>query len=81
MIEEKKRPVESLWVQRPSVTVMKELDDIELSSQRVIDAAQYIVDFAYSLRLEIDFKNIFLRYRSPSETIDSDGRRTNVRQR
>ena len=64
-VEEKKRTIELCWLKRPSAATMKDLDNIESASQRIINAAQYIVDFAYSLRIDIDFKTIFLQYRSP----------------
>ncbi|KJA15608.1 hypothetical protein HYPSUDRAFT_207753 [Hypholoma sublateritium FD-334 SS-4] len=66
-VEEKKTTIELRWLKRPSAATMKELDNIESASRHIIDAAQYIVDFAYTSRIDIDFKSIFLRYRSPPQ--------------
>ncbi|KAF8190536.1 hypothetical protein BJ912DRAFT_325663 [Pholiota molesta] len=62
--EEKKQQAELHWQHRPSISCLQDITDLEKSSRRIIDAAQYIVDFAYTLRIDIDFGKIFLRYRS-----------------
>ncbi|KAF8966588.1 hypothetical protein BDZ97DRAFT_620014 [Flammula alnicola] len=71
-LEEKKQQSELRWLHRASVGAMQDLMDIGASIQRVIDAAQYIVDFAYSHQINIDFEKIFLRYRCPplKQTVD-----------
>ncbi|KAF9482314.1 hypothetical protein BDN70DRAFT_875233 [Pholiota conissans] len=64
-LEEQRQQSELRWQHRPTIRTLQEITNLEKSCQQVINAAQYVVDFAYSLRIDIDFERIFLRYRSP----------------
>ena len=41
---------------------MRELFDIDSSIQRVIQSAQYVIDYTYHCNLNVDFQSLFLQY-------------------
>jgi hypothetical protein len=45
-----------------SHAAMRELLDIEISIQRVLQSAQYIIDYSCLCNLNIDFQTLFLRH-------------------
>lgn len=49
-----------------SHAAMRELLDIELSIQRVLRSAQYVIDYSYHCNIHVDFQTLFLQhYRLP----------------
>ena len=41
---------------------MRELFDIETSIQRVLQSAQYVINYTYHCNLKVDFQTLFLQY-------------------
>ena len=52
---------------------MRELLDIEISIQRVLQSAQYVIDYSYHCNLNVDFQTLFLQhYRSPFQVLSPE---------
>jgi hypothetical protein len=45
-----------------SHAAMRELFDIDASIQRVLQSAQYIINYTYHCNLNVDFQTLFLKY-------------------
>ena len=41
---------------------MRELFDIDTSIQRVLQSAQYVINYTYHCNLNVDFQTLFLKY-------------------
>ena len=41
---------------------MRELSDIDTSIQRVLQSAQYVINYTYHCNLNVDFQTLFLQY-------------------
>ena len=41
---------------------MRELFDINTAIQRVLQSAQYVMDYTYHCNLNVDFQSLFLQY-------------------
>ena len=41
---------------------MRELFDIDTSIQRVLQSAQYIINYTYHCNINVDFQSLFLQY-------------------
>jgi len=64
-LEDMKQQAELRWLNHASLSSMQDLMDVGAAIQRVINSAQYIVDFSYSCGFNIDFQNVFSRNRYP----------------
>jgi hypothetical protein len=65
-LEEKRQQIEGTWRLRGMPPVaMDEVVAISTSLRRLVDSAQYIVDFASEWGIEVDFYQVFSRYRCP----------------
>jgi hypothetical protein len=45
-----------------SHAALRELFDIDTSIQRVLQSAQYVINYAYQYNLSVDFQSLFIQY-------------------
>jgi len=72
-LEVERVEVDLRWKRDLSHAAMRELLDIELSIQRVLKSAQYIIDYSHHFNLNVDFQTLFLQHcRYPFQQLSPD---------
>ncbi|KAF8800558.1 hypothetical protein BYT27DRAFT_7262718 [Phlegmacium glaucopus] len=72
-LEADKLEADLRWKRDMSHAAMRELLDIEISIRRVLQSAQYVIDYSHNCNLNLDFQTLFLQhYRSPFQHLSPE---------